>query len=255
MPTNRNLSVLLAKMTAIFQKADPAQIEDLQDSINHEDARTGGDIWNSKPPLPETGPTERMSGDGVSPFVREYSDPSKQSLSGGDFAAIGDRLTSLEGTLKAFMGLMLKADLTDEEDERFPNSETSKDKTGKAEDEDDDDKESAKSDIAKMTVQDVFSLFSGKLTAKAERVAAAQAARDLTRSVYPGGPPNMLNPAGRAIQKAYHVEIADTLSDDNVMPLNERIAMRLRANVSLMRSQGADIPETDLRCRSFSQNF
>jgi hypothetical protein len=229
------VSTVLAKFAQMIKGTDQAALDDITDVIDH--ATTPGDQWQTNYRQPNqtevpTSAAERMSGDGVSPMIGRHSEPTAANEADAT-AQLGDRLESMEKCLRAIMGHIFKAD-TDENDDRFPNSETTKDKTGDEED------ETAKAgDISKMSVADVFSYFSGKLT-KAAKLAAEKAERGVAT------PPNM-NAAGRAVMKSQHETLTDRLDSDEGMTMGERITLRVKANSALMRAQGAPISEVDRR--------
>jgi hypothetical protein len=258
MPATRptSLSTLASKLINLFAKSQPNDLAALAADL--EDVEPMGDLWtapqsvlNSQTANPR-GPAEGVDGaSGAARMEAHYGNPTSANAGDGTnrrqaeiapLAALDEKLELMASLLKALTAYVMKADDFEEDD-----------KDGSSSQEDDDDsfpggQKAAKSDIATVATMDIgsaMSFLTGRLTAKAAREAAkVEAAAKADRAI--NLPPDF-GPRGRPIRKAVHLEIADTLSDDNSLPLNERIALRLRSNVARMRSEGAIIPDTDLR--------
>jgi hypothetical protein len=244
-----NISSVVSKLINLFKaQENSGTLAELAADLN-DNVDAAGDLWNSGnhrvPGQAENpvGPNQGMHGTGVDKFVGDYSDATSTNENSptailGRMVERQEKLEKAMSGIAACLAIMLKADSDepDADDEEGDESDD-RDETSKAE------------GLASMSLADAFSFLGPKLSKRAEAAAKAVELKAAKAKTLRGiaTPPNMLNPAGRAIQKAAHLEIADTLSDDNSLPLNERIAMRLRSNVARMRSEGADIPATDLR--------
>ena len=139
MPTLVSLTALLAKMTAIFAKADPDQIADLNDSLDISNGKVVQDLWTGgRPPAPDVGPNQAMAGGrAADKFVADYSSPTSNNES--PTALLGklvSRMDSMDGVLKAIMQhVFLKSDADEdgdksEEDDAAAKSDTKPDGEG-----------------------------------------------------------------------------------------------------------------------------
>ena len=121
MPTLVSLSALLAKMTAIFAKADPDQIADLNNSLDISNGKVVQDLWTGgRPPAPDVGPNQAMAGGrAADKFVADYSSPTSNNES--PTALLGklvSRMDSMDAALKALLNeVFVKGDAEDEDDE------------------------------------------------------------------------------------------------------------------------------------------
>jgi hypothetical protein len=206
MPTTRKPNTLNAVMAkfANFLKATPQdQLDDVADALDNADV-SSGDLWNrngtamsaSEHP---TGPQEAMDGaSGASRMVGHYSTATANDST--PTADLAKRLESIEGVLKALLGHVFKADVSDED--RFPDDEGDKD--GKDEDDTDD----VAKGIAKLSLADAFSYLTNRTTAAAEKAARAQEARDNIAS-----PPSMTHgPLSKAQGRSLRQVVGDAIS-------------------------------------------
>jgi hypothetical protein len=237
-------SSVFSKIVNMLKSVPQDQLDDVTDTIDH--ATTPGDQWQTNYRQPNqaenpVGPNQAMQGTGVDKFVADYSDTTatNENSPAAILGKMVERMETLEKSMIAMasvIGLLCKSE---DDDKRFD---------GDGEAKEDKDDEAAKSGIHKLSISDMMSTIGNRLTKK-----AAEARERENRAV--ATPPSMLSPQGRAIQKSNFELISDRLSEDEAMPLSERISLRLRANAARMRAEGASLPETDLRSRMSPQNF